>query len=350
MQSGRRAVPDSHAESVVAVLILKRAVILIKTDIVSQAPCILIGIIPTAGDLLQFLRIQLLGPGLGLLQSSDGDTDYGPEFHLFDQNGTEILFPEGIMPYSLPYKGVLIIKRDLDGSEKELHPSGWGQVFGLGKPDGTVIVEPKYDYLEFAGEGLFSVYEGSRFGVMDASGRMVVYPRYDMNWGGQLPLISYHHGYAVIDEALEDRCILLDREGRELYSVPSNENGVTRQILWVMSNQCFWVRITAGGVSRYQLMKIEDGRVIPITGPDFEKVGYSCSPDSVLWNNENELSDELIPAGTGQKCGYIDGDGAIVIPFEYDTVMHFYHGLALVEKDGKLMYIDHSGAVVWQEK
>ena len=24
--------------------------------------------------------------------------------------------------------------------------------------------------------------------------------------------------------------------------------------------------------------------------------------------------------------------------------------LALVEKDGKLMYIDHSGAVVWEEK
>ena len=29
---------------------------------------------------------------------------------------------------------------------------------------------------------------------------------------------------------------------------------------------------------------------------------------------------------------------------------NFRDGLALVEKDGKLMYIDHSGAVVWEER
>ena len=29
---------------------------------------------------------------------------------------------------------------------------------------------------------------------------------------------------------------------------------------------------------------------------------------------------------------------------------HGRDGLALVEKDGKLMYIDHSGAVVWEEQ
>ena len=27
-----------------------------------------------------------------------------------------------------------------------------------------------------------------------------------------------------------------------------------------------------------------------------------------------------------------------------------YDGLTLVEKDGKLMYIDHSGAAVWEER
>ncbi len=28
----------------------------------------------------------------------------------------------------------------------------------------------------------------------------------------------------------------------------------------------------------------------------------------------------------------------------------YQNGLAQIEKDGKLMYIDHSGAVVWEEK
>ena len=27
-----------------------------------------------------------------------------------------------------------------------------------------------------------------------------------------------------------------------------------------------------------------------------------------------------------------------------------FNGPALVEKDGKMMYIDHSGAVVWEER
>ena len=34
-------------------------------------------------------------------------------------------------------------------------------------------------------------------------------------------------------------------------------------------------------------------------------------------------------------------------PLRYDS---FSNGQALVEKDGKLMYIDHSGAVVWEER
>ena len=278
------------------------------------------------------------------------DTAYGPEYHLFDQYGNEISFPDGIEPYSLPHEGVLTIKRDLDENEKELHPSGWGQVFGLAKPDGTIIVEPCYDYVFQANDGMVCFYQDHRNGWMDLSGVVKVPPIYHLWTDGPLPQGSYANGYLVISDTDTQRCILFDRDGRELYSVPGKENGITRNISWVMSNQCFWLGITTNEEKRYQLMKIEDGCVIPVTGPDFEKTGYSCSPDSAFWSNETELSDEPIPAGIGQKYGFIDADGTVVIPFEYDAVMNYYHGLALVEKDGKLRYIDHNGAVVWQEE
>ena len=42
--------------------------------------------------------------------------------------------------------------------------------------------------------------------------------------------------------------------------------------------------------------------------------------------------------------------GRWVIPTQYDSATCFADGLALAEKDGKLMYIDHSAAVVRQEK
>ena len=48
--------------------------------------------------------------------------------------------------------------------------------------------------------------------------------------------------------------------------------------------------------------------------------------------------------------GYIDETAQWVILPQYDNASSFRDGLALVEKDGKLMYIDHSGAVVWEEK
>lgn len=33
-----------------------------------------------------------------------------------------------------------------------------------------------------------------------------------------------------------------------------------------------------------------------------------------------------------------------------DGAASFHDGLVLVEKDGKLCYIDHDGVIVWQEK
>ena len=48
--------------------------------------------------------------------------------------------------------------------------------------------------------------------------------------------------------------------------------------------------------------------------------------------------------------GYIDCDGEWAIPQQYDAAASFHDGLAQVMKDGKMMYIDRHGAVVWEEE
>ena len=48
--------------------------------------------------------------------------------------------------------------------------------------------------------------------------------------------------------------------------------------------------------------------------------------------------------------GYINEQAETVIQAVWDKASSFREGLALVEKDGKLAYIDHAGDVVWQEK
>ena len=59
----------------------------------------------------------------------------------------------------------------------------------------------------------------------------------------------------------------------------------------------------------------------------------------------------LQPVGNEEgKWGYMNTHGEMTIQFAYDRAEPFFDGLALVEKDGKLMYIDHGGAVVWEER
>ena len=65
---------------------------------------------------------------------------------------------------------------------------------------------------------------------------------------------------------------------------------------------------------------------------------------------EMEFIECLHPVMQRGLWGYIDENAQWVIPPQYDSAASFSDGLALVEKDGKLMYIDHSGAVVWEER
>ncbi len=79
---------------------------------------------------------------------------------------------------------------------------------------------------------------------------------------------------------------------------------------------------------------------------------FEASPgcDHYEYGGEIGFSEGLHPVKQNGLWGYIDEDARWIIPQQYDSTDNFRDGLALVEKDGKLMYIDHSGAVVWQEK
>ena len=52
----------------------------------------------------------------------------------------------------------------------------------------------------------------------------------------------------------------------------------------------------------------------------------------------------------GNYYGFLDTAGNEAIPFVWDHAENFANGLACVEKDGKMAYIDHDGNIVWQEE
>ena len=80
--------------------------------------------------------------------------------------------------------------------------------------------------------------------------------------------------------------------------------------------------------------------------------GVSIQLDYPVFDQDGDcFSEGLHPVGDGMgHWGYMNRQGKIAIAFQYDSAVSFCNGLALVEKDGRLMYIDHSGAVVWEER
>ena len=80
--------------------------------------------------------------------------------------------------------------------------------------------------------------------------------------------------------------------------------------------------------------------------------GVSIQLDYPAFDQDGDcFSEGLHPVGDGMgHWGYMNRQGKIAIAFQYDSAVSFCNGLALVEKDGRLMYIDHSGAVVWEER
>ena len=62
------------------------------------------------------------------------------------------------------------------------------------------------------------------------------------------------------------------------------------------------------------------------------------------------FSDALAVVELEGIWGYINYDGEWVIPQQYDAASSFHDGLAQVMKDGRMMYIDCLGNIVWAEE
>ena len=191
----------------------------------------------------------------------------------------------------------------------------------------------------------------SHLGHIDLSGNVIVEPKYEMDWGGAPTYYSYRNGYAVIDDLGDDwpnteRWVILDTAGNEVFTRPAKaEDGSDFRVCGdvVLANGLFWCEVASG----YSLMRLTDHGAERLSDTVFEAslgCGYYEYGEGI------EFSEGLHPVKQNGLWGYIDEQAQWVIPPQYDSADNFRDSLALVEKDGKLMYIDHSGAVAWEEK
>ena len=119
---------------------------------------------------------------------------------------------------------------------------------------------------------------------------------------------SLKKNYAAKDmEGLNIRVEVYDKNGLvAVYIIPYNSNGV----IW-------------------EVFEIKNGKVVPIQNT------YKNVKGKKWWIEKKEV---------GKKKKYKTGD--VVIPFKYDEAYNFSEGLAEVELNGKLGFVDKSGKVV----
>ena len=159
-------------------------------------------------------------------------------------------------------------------------------------------------------EGLAVVEKEAKYGYSDPEGRIVIPIRYD--WAD-----AFDEGLAVVQSG---GCFgLVDKQGQEIFKP------VYEDIRWRSDNGIV-LACTEG------TWKIYTRQGDPITENTFDFIF--------------DFAENLASVRRGDKYGYIDRTGEIVIPFIYDEAYSFSaEGLATVVKNGIPFCIDTEGMV-----
>jgi hypothetical protein len=217
-----------------------------------------------------------------------------------------------------------------------LKPAEQGNKWGYVDSTGTFLIRPQFDSADPFSDGVAEIELNNRFGFIDTSGRFVAQPKYfsvgpfkeGFAWVmTRRPLTPLGTGeYGV---ALFGRVTYIDRSGREIRHPFFAEN-----------------------VSDFSegLAAVRPGKV---WGGCDNEVGYlntngewSIKPQ---FDEAGEFSEGLAAVNHGAKChgggkwGYIDKEGKVAIPFEYNFARQFKNGHACVRGREQWKLIDAKG-------
>jgi hypothetical protein len=189
-------------------------------------------------------------------------------------------------------------------------------------------------------EGLAAVLKrtGEPWGFIDTAGHYVIKPRFSSqpgNFSGGLARVSIDHRVGYVDRAgsLSIAATLLSGE--------AFSEGMARV---VVEGPCL---LPDDGFCGFNGIVPEDApRERGLRACKFTFIDRAGTGLPGRFNNAGAFREGLAPVEVGEKWGYIDRSGAIVIPPRYAAASSFSEGLAAVGDREKFGYIDKSGRIV----
>jgi hypothetical protein len=164
---------------------------------------------------------------------------------------------------------------------------------------------------------VFKVYRNGKWGVIDASGKIVIPLQFDEIWG-------YASGYGIIRNS-QALLHFVDAEGKIVESIKPFNEATMFGDLTAIHRDNEWELIGA------------DGKLLT-------DVAHFDEP--IIGQQESWFSDGLGPVLIEGKCGYLNAKGQIAIPATFEFAAPFRNGLALVWDGSYWSFINTRGEIV----
>lgn len=185
----------------------------------------------------------------------------------------------------------------------------WGYI----DEKGNFVIEAQFDAVTEFSDGYATVSVDGKWGVIDTKGKYSVSPQYDY-------ISRFSNGVAVVtdfdvDDEGSDKCGLIDTKGKMLLPITYDKIG---------SDSC-------RGLGELDLD--DDVDIFPIKSG--EKYGYANTKGEIIVNptydDANSFSEGYAAVCSNEKYGFIDGKGKLVINCQYDNAYSFSEGFSVVQ-------------------
>ncbi|HUT60370.1 MAG TPA: WG repeat-containing protein [Phycisphaerae bacterium] len=222
-----------------------------------------------------------------------------------------------------------------------------------------IVPAGKYEKLGSGSEGRWRFRirthqdDGQRWGFLDANGTVVIEPKYRKAG-------AYHEGLSLIDDG--NALAFIDRQGSTAFRLPDTtyraEGFSCGRALVVLHtgkkrggrddifDDPTEMDLQFGFLARDGTMAIKP--VYMAAGGFYDGLApVSMSEKAEFCRVEDETVDGFFgPADDGQRWGFIDPNGKLVIPMKFNRVSWFSEGRARARHNGKWGFIDKAGVFV----
>ncbi len=215
-----------------------------------------------------------------------------------------------------------------------------GDKMGFIDKSGKIVINPQFDLAFPFSESIAAVVIDNKGGFIDKEGKIIINPQFD-------EVRPFINGLAVVK--IGEQFGYIDKTGKIVvnpqfdYALPFSKEGLAFVVTGKGSGP--------GSEAKYGYID-KDGKYV--INPQFTVRGGPFFGNIAPFNINSkfkllEFSEGLASVIIGDKMGFIDTTGKIVINPQFRAAYSFYGGLAAVVTDSGLAYIDKEGNYVWRE-